>query len=236
MASRSSVFIVTGATGNLGAAILARLADHGASLVAVDRKQETLDAALAGLANRDRHHAHRVADLTDPVSCDEVIAATIARHGRIDGVVHTVGGFAAAPLAQSDGALFESMFRLNVVTTVNLLRAAIAPMRAARHGSLVAIGAGAALKAPGGLAAYAAAKAGVLRLVESFAEELKSERVRVNAILPSIIDTPQNRAAMPDADHASWVPPAKIAETIAFLLGDQASEITGAAIPIVGRV
>jgi NAD(P)-dependent dehydrogenase (short-subunit alcohol dehydrogenase family) len=127
------------------------------------------------------------------------------------------------------------MFRLNLLTTANVFGAAIARMRTAGQGSLVAIGAMAALRSPAGLAAYAASKSGVLRLVESYAEELKAEGIRVNAVLPGIIDTPQNRAAMPGADTTTWVQPAQLAEAIAFLLSGAASGITGTLLPVTGR-
>lgn len=152
------------------------------------------------------------------------------------GIAHTVGGFASAAAAEGGPDLWEQMYRLNVLTTLNIFRAALPPMCAAGRGSLLAIGAGAAVKAPSGLGAYAGAKSAVHRLVESFADELKADRIRVNAILPSIIDTPQNRAAMPDADHTAWVRPREIADAIAFLLAEDASGVTGAFIPVSGRV
>ncbi|WP_419897548.1 SDR family oxidoreductase [Roseomonas sp. USHLN139] len=154
----------------------------------------------------------------------------------LNGIAHTVGGFASAAAAEGGPDLWEQMYRLNVLTTLNIFRAALPPMCAAGRGSLLAIGAGAAVKAPSGLGAYAGAKSAVHRLVESFADELKADRIRVNAILPSIIDTPQNRAAMPDADHTAWVRPREIADAIAFLLAEDASGVTGAFIPVSGRV
>jgi NAD(P)-dependent dehydrogenase (short-subunit alcohol dehydrogenase family) len=234
MTSPSSVVIVTGASGNLGRAVLADLARRPVRIVAIDRERSGVEEALAGAG--EGHAVHAGVDLTDAAAVQAVIDATLKAFGRIDGVVHTVGGFAYAPIADSDAALFERMFRLNVLTTVNVVRAALAPMQAAGRGSIVAVAAGAALKAPAGLAAYAAAKAGVLRLVESFAEEAKSHSVRVNAVLPSIIDTPQNRADMPKADPDRWVKPEKLASVIGFLLSDEASAITGAAVPVPGRV
>lgn len=229
-----SVVMVTGASGHLGRAVLGELAQRPVRIVAVDREHAALEAALSGAG--EGHALHAGVDLTDAGAVATVIEDTLKAYGRIDGVVHTVGGFAYASLADSDAALFERMFRLNVVTTVNVVRAAMAPMRAARRGSIVAVAAGAAVKAPAGLAAYAAAKAGVLRLMESFADEAKADAVRINCVLPSIIDTPQNRADMPDADPARWVRPEKLASVIGFLLSDAASDVTGAAISVPGRV
>ena len=232
---KDAVIVVTGAAGNLGRAVLSRLAEGGAALVAVDRETGPVDAALAAVSGSG-HLPLAGVDLTSPEACDAMIRATLDRFGRIDGIVHTVGGFAMGSIVETGAAQFESMFRLNAVTTVNVFRAAAAPMRAMGRGSMVALGAGPGLKAPAGLAAYAASKAAVHRIVESFADELKAEGVRVNAILPSIIDTPQNRASMPDAAHATWVSPANIAETIAFLLSDGGRDITGALLTMTGRV
>lgn len=183
---------------------------------------------------------------TDPRNgTEEIIMSSVAKAWPVSdaavgaytyGIAHTVGGFASAAAAEGGPDLWEQMYRLNVLTTLNIFRAALPSMRAAGRGSLVAIGAGAAVKAPSGLGAYAGAKSAVHRLVESFADELKADRIRVNAILPSIIDTPQNRAAMPDADHTAWVRPREIADAIAFLLAEDASGVTGAFIPVSGRV
>lgn len=236
MSDKSSIVIVTGAAGNVGRALLATLAGRGTRLVAVDHHAAALAELLAPFGGGDRHLVLPGLDLLDPAACDEAVRATLARFGRIDGVAHTVGGFAAASAVESGPDLWDKMYRLNVLTTLNIFRAALAPMKAAGCGSLVAIGAGAAIKAPSGLSAYAGAKSAVHRLIESFADELKGDGVRVNAILPSIIDTPQNREAMPEADHAKWVTPKEIAEAIAFLLAEDASGVTGAFIPVSGRV
>ncbi len=210
--TETQVVIVTGAGGNLGRALCGLLAQRGWQVVAVGR-----DAA---------------ADLADPAQAEAVVAQAGAR---IDALAHTVGGFAMAKLAESGPALWERMLRANLLSTANVFRAVWPRMQAAGRGSLVAVSAGAALRTGAGIAAYGAAKAGVLRLVESAAEEGKAIGIRANAVLPSIIDTPQNRAAMPGADTSKWVTPLQVAEVIAFLLSEAASGITGAAIPVSGR-
>ncbi|MGG5822545.1 SDR family NAD(P)-dependent oxidoreductase [Falsiroseomonas sp. HW251] len=230
-----AVALVTGAAGNLGRAVSAILAARGTAVIALDRVAAPLEAMLAGLPEPGRHVALPGLDLGETADCDRAAAEAIARFGRLDGVVHTVGGFDAAPIEAGDAALFERMFRLNLLTTANLFRAAIAVMRPRGRGSLVATGAMAALRAPAGLAAYSASKAGVLRLVEAYAEELKPTGLRVNALLPGTLDTPQNRAAMPGADTSGWVAPSQIAEAAAFLLSDAASGITGALLPVTAR-
>jgi NAD(P)-dependent dehydrogenase (short-subunit alcohol dehydrogenase family) len=235
MEGTQRAILVTGAAGNLGRAVAAALAARGHAVLALDRAEEALRALVAGLPDPARHQVLPGFDLLDPKACEAAVAQAVARHGRLDAVVHTVGGFEMAPIEDGGPDLFERMFRLNLLTTANLFRAAIAAMRPAGRGSLLAIGATAALKAPSGLAAYSASKAGVLRLVEAYAEELKPSGLRVNAILPGTIDTPQNRAAMPGADTARWVAPAQLAEVAAFLVSDAASGVTGALLPVTAR-
>ncbi len=225
---RGKTIMLTGAAGNLGRAVIARLLADGAVVVALDRPGPGL-AALTGVRTM------AVSDLADEAVCSAAVSAVLAAHGRLDGVVHTVGGFAWAGLAESPAALWEAQFRMNVITTLNVLRAAAMHMRVAGHGSIVAVGAGAAQRAPAGMSAYAAAKSAVHRMVESFADELKGENVRVNAVLPGTMDTAQNRADMPDADASKWARTSEVADTIAFLLSDAASGITGALLPVPGR-
>lgn len=218
---------ITGAAGNLGRSIVATLAAQGATIAALDRPGPALDA-LAGVTSLP------VADLADEAQCAAAFAPFLAA-GPLDGVAHTVGGFAWAGIADSPASLWEQQFRLNVLTTLAVTRTALAAMRAQGRGSIVIVGAGAAQRAPAFMSAYAAAKSAVHRLVESVADEVKSEGIRVNAVLPGTMDTPQNRKDMPDANPALWTKTSEVAETIAFLLSDAASGITGALIPVPGR-
>jgi NAD(P)-dependent dehydrogenase (short-subunit alcohol dehydrogenase family) len=225
------VFVVTGAAGNVGAALTALLTARGHRVAAIDRSHEGLTArhGESGAALK-----LAVTDLSDPAATRAAVAEVAAKLGRIDGVAATVGGFATGSVAESGPALWEQMLRINLLTVLNTFAAALPHLRSAGGGSLVAIAAGAALRAPGGMAAYAASKSAVLRLVESLAEEAKGDRIRVNAVLPGTIDTPQNRAAMPNADPRHWVTPTQVAEVLAFLLSDAASGITGAALGVPG--
>jgi NAD(P)-dependent dehydrogenase (short-subunit alcohol dehydrogenase family) len=230
-----NVALVTGAAGNLGREVAAALAARGMHIAALDRVAGPLEAVVAGLPDPDQHLVLAGVDLMDPAACEAALAQVVARYGRIDAVAHTVGGFAMAPIAAGGPDLWAQMFRLNLMTTANVFGAAIARMRPAGRGSLVAIGAMAALQAPAELGAYSASKSGVLRLVEAYAAELRPTGLRVNAVLPGTLDTPQNRAAMPDADPAAWVQPARLAQAIAFLLSDDAAAVTGALLPVTGQ-
>jgi NAD(P)-dependent dehydrogenase (short-subunit alcohol dehydrogenase family) len=229
------IVIVTGATGNVGAALMSVLAAGGARLVAVDRDESRVRQHFAELPGSGGHRAVQVGDLAAPGAFDIVVAQAIGAFGRIDCLATTVGAFEMASIESGTADLWERMLQLNLFTALNAIRAVIPSMRAARVGSIVAIGAGAALKAPAQLAAYAASKSALLKLVESTADELKGDGIRVNAVLPGTIDTPVNRKAMPDADHARWVTPTEVATLIAFLLSDLASGVTGAFVPAPGR-
>ena len=223
----NKTFIVTGAAGNVGSALAHLLASRGARVAAVDSLQAPLEAIVATLDNSASHLALPGVDLTDPDACARLIERVTAAFGRIDGVGTTVGGFAMAPLAEAGPEQWDLMFDLNVRTTWNIYRAAVPPIRAAGGGSLVGIGSAAGLRGSGQMAAYSATKSAVMRLTESLADELRDDRIRVNAVLPTTIDTPQNRAAMPGADTSRWVKPAEVAEAMAFLLSDSASAVSG---------
>lgn len=235
MTFTDKVVIVTGAAGNVGGAVIRLLAERGAHVVALDAVHEQLEQAVAALPGPGRHLALPGVDLADQEACIRAAARAAEARGRIDGAVSTVGGFAMGALADSEPDLWDRMLTINLRTLVNVYRAVVPPMQRAGKGSLVGIGATAALRAPAGLAAYAASKSGVLRLTESLADELKGAGVRVNAVLPGTIDTPQNREAMPDADPSLWVKASEVAEAILFLLSDAASGVTGALLPVGGR-
>jgi NAD(P)-dependent dehydrogenase (short-subunit alcohol dehydrogenase family) len=229
------VVIVTGAGGNLGAAVVELLAARGSRLVAMDRTAPALERVLGDVPSPERHLPVPGVDLGDPAACAALVEQALARFGRIDGLVHTVGTFAMADIDLADPAHWQHLFAANLLTALNMCRAVVPAMRRAGHGGIVTIGAAGAARAGKGMAAYAAAKSAVLRLTESLADELKAQGVRANCVLPGTIDTPQNRAAMPKADTSRWVTPAEVAEVIAFLLSDAGAGVNGAAVPVAGR-
>ncbi len=220
------VIVVTGAAGNVGSALAAHLAANGARIAAVDTHAERLAAVVAGLPGAG-HMALSSFDLMNADASLALVAQVVATAGRLDGVGTTVGGFAMAKLADAGLDQWDQMFALNVKTTWNIYRAAVPAIRAVGGGALVGIGSAAGLRGSGEMAAYAATKSAVMRLTESLADELRNDNIRVNAVLPTTIDTPQNRADMPDADSSRWVKPAAIAEVMGFLLSEGSRAVSG---------
>ncbi len=214
--------VVTGALGALGAIVADALEAAGAKVARLDHAKVATprDLVFDGL------------DLTDEAATTAAMATIVERCGGIDGLVNIAGGFAWHTLAEAPAKLWDDMFRINLVTAVTASRAALGALSSSGSGSIVNIGAGAAAKAAAGMGPYAASKAGVAKLTESLAEELAGAGVRVNALLPSTIDTPANRREMPEADFSTWVQPQDIAKVIVFLLSDESAAITGASIPV----
>ncbi|WP_028203603.1 SDR family NAD(P)-dependent oxidoreductase [Paraburkholderia nodosa] len=228
------VVAVTGGFGSLGLASAQLLAERGARVALIGRgaapETAALPAALAGALCMGG------IDLVDANAAQTAFGALHGKLGGLDAVVNVAGAFRWETIDDGDARTWDLMFDLNVKTALNASKAALPYLVQSGAGRVVNIGAGAGLKAGLGMGAYSASKAGVARLTEALAEELKDKGVTVNAILPSIIDTPPNRADMPDADFTRWVQPREIATVIAFLLGADAQAITGALIPVNGRV
>ncbi len=219
--------VVTGAFGTLGAAVVQAALSAGAQVAAIDRV--SVPATLAAA------HGFGGVDLADAKEAKRAIDAAAEALGGVDALVNIAGAFRWETLANGDLDTWDLLYRINLRTVVAASMAALQHLPDGR-GRIVNIGANSALKAGAGVGAYTASKAGVMRLTESLAEELKPRGITVNALLPSIIDTPPNRADMPDADFDRWVKPEQLAEVIVFLLSDAASAITGALIPVTGRV
>jgi len=215
--------IVTGGFGALGRAVASELAARGHAVAAVDMAPAPVECdaaiALGGV------------DLGDEVAVAAAYASIAGKLGGIDALVNIAGGFVWEPVDGGTLDSWERMFRTNLRTAVASTGAAL-PHLLQYGGAIVNIGANAATQPGTGMAPYAASKSGVRALTESLAEELRGRGVRVNAVLPTIIDTPTNRTDMPDADTSAWVRPAAVARVIAFLISDQAGAITGASIPL----
>ena len=224
------VLVVTGSDGDLGRAVAATLNGYGAKLALIDYSRTPPKLPSAGALH------YGGIDLTVEAEARSTMQAVVKEKGRIDGLINIAGGFRWEKIGEGAFDSWEAMFKINLRTAVVACQAALPYLVQAGDGRIVNIGAMAAAKATTGMGAYAASKAGVARLTEALADELKDQHVTVNAILPSILDTPKNRLDMPQADFSRWVKPAEAAEVIAFLVSDAARAITGALIPVVGRV
>lgn len=220
----AKLVVVTGAAGVLGHAVCAELKAKGYAVAGID---------LAPFDGADLSLALPGVDLTDADSVAKAFAR-VAATGPLHGLANVAGGFRWETVVDGDVESWDYLYRINVRTALNAVRAALPLLGGG--GAIVNIGAAGAIKAGMGMGAYAASKSGVIKLTESLAEELKDKGVRVNAVLPSILDTLVNRADMPDAEFDRWVKPEALAKVIEFLLSDAASPITGASLPVTGRV
>jgi NAD(P)-dependent dehydrogenase (short-subunit alcohol dehydrogenase family) len=227
--------LVAGGTGGLGGAVSLAFLEEGAKVVVTYREQKEFDVlkSEAG-ANGLAIDGHCV-DVTDETAVRQLLVKVLAEHGHLDALVNTVGGYVGGVnLWELETKVFDQMLALNLRSGYALSRAAIPAMLKQKHGAIVNVAAKAALDHGAGASAYAASKAGALALMDSLAAEVKGSGVRVNSILPSIIDTEVNRKAMPNADFSKWPKPRDIARVILFLCSDEARVIHGAAIPVYG--
>ena len=222
------IVVITGASGALGQVVLERAVKSGATIAAIDHSAKT------PASTPDRLQIGGV-DLSDAAQADAAIAAVVKQFGKIDVLINIAGAFTFENIADGNNKSWEMMHRLNLLTALNASRAAIPYLTSSKAGRIINIGAMGALQAGSGTGPYAASKAGVHRLTESLAAELKG-KITVNAVLPSTIDTPANRRDMSDADFSKWVTPDELASVILFLASDAASAVTGALLPVSGRV
>ena len=229
MSLAGKTIAVTGAFGFLGTAVVKALLDRGANVAAIDLADAPRDPKALGTAS-----LHGGVDLGDGEAARAAFEAIARAHGGLHGLVNVAGGFAWEKIEGGTLETWDAMFRMNLRSAVAACMAALPHLP--DGGRIVNIGATAGHRAELGKGAYSASKAGVARLTESLAEELKDRGITVNAVLPSTLDTPANRADMPEADASRWVQPAQLAAAVVFLLSDDASAITGALLPVVGRV
>lgn len=230
------VVVITGAAGNVGVAAGKSFAASGAKLALVDRSPGRLPELFPGLANAPEYFVASPTDVTDAESVSATIKEIYDRFGRIDILVNTAGGYrAGTPLHETPLGDWDFMLNLNARSVFVTCREVIPHLLKHGKGRIINIASRAALNGDAYHAAYSVSKTAVVRLTESMAGELKDAGINVNCIMPGMIDTPQNRAAIPDADFNKWVSPEAIADVILFLASDGARAINGAAVPVYGR-
>ena len=223
--------LITGATGAVGGAVVEAMLEAGWHVVA------TWVAPVERERMSEREGLELVqADLLHESEVNDAVTRAAFGPGGLRAVVNLVGGYAAgAPLHETALEDFEKLFRLNLRPTFLVTRAAVPFMLDKGSGSIVCVSARAAVQPFGGAVGYISSKAAVLAFAQAVAADYRDQGVRCNAVLPSVVDTPANRAAQPDADHSRWVAPAEIADVIAFLCSDRSAPVSGAAIPVYGR-
>jgi NAD(P)-dependent dehydrogenase (short-subunit alcohol dehydrogenase family) len=214
--------LITGATGGLGSAVVQQFLSGGHTVIGVARSWKSVAARITTLT----------ADLTNPEDCTRVAAEA----GHLDAAVHVMGGFAGgSPVHETSIAEWDQMMNLNLRSAFLLFRSVSPGMLERGHGRLIAIASRAALEPAANLSAYAVSKAGLVHLMRTLALELKGTGVTSNVLLPSTIDTPENRRSMPSADHTKWVSPESIAKVVVWLASEDAADVNGSALPVYGE-
>lgn len=230
------IILVAGGTGGLGRAVSLAFLQEGAKVRVTYRKEEEYNTLKSAAGKHEVRLSGSIADVTDEAATAALVEKIISEHGKIDALVNTVGGYAGGTkLWEMDTKIFDAMLSLNLRSGYSLARAVLPTMLEQRHGVIVNIAAKAAMDHGAGAGAYAASKAAAVALMDSLAGDTQGTHVRVNSILPSIIDTDANRQAMPNANFAAWPKPEDIARVILFLCSDEAKVIHGASIPVYGN-
>jgi NAD(P)-dependent dehydrogenase (short-subunit alcohol dehydrogenase family) len=229
------VVVVAGGTGGLGNAVSRVFLEEGATVVVTYRKEEEFVALKQIVAGKAETLEGDVVDVTDERAASEFVGGVLSRHGRVDVLVNTVGGYTGGvKLWELETKVFDAMLSLNLRSGYALARAVLPAMLKQKQGAIVNVAAKAAFDHGAGASAYAASKAAAVAMMDSLAGDLKGSGVRVNSVLPSIIDTAMNRQAMPNADFSAWPKPEAIAQVILFLCSDHAAVVHGAAVPVYG--
>jgi NAD(P)-dependent dehydrogenase (short-subunit alcohol dehydrogenase family) len=238
MQLQDKVVIVTGATGQLGIPVTERILTEGANVVIAYREEAGLERLLDRIA--DTHEGQFLplkANLALDGDVADLVQLTAAAYGRVDALVHLAGGWAGGkPVHEMEEADWDRMMDMNLKSAFLCAKHVIPTMLEQKHGRVVFISSKGALDAPAGSSAYNVSKAGINTLVETLRKELRGTGVTANAVMPSTIDTPQNRAAMPKADPAKWVTPEDIAQVLIYLISDASAPVNGAIVPVFGGV
>jgi len=231
----AKVAIVTGAAGNLGGAVARAFASQGARLALVDLDPQAIERTRQGLPAGCESAAFPT-DLMDAQAVEAMASAVAAHYGRVDVLANIAGGFTMGPpVHETPDKDWELMLNLNARTVFYCCRAVVPRMLTSGGGRIVNVSARAATRGVGHMGPYCTSKAAVITLTEALADELKEQGINVNCVLPGTLDTPQNRAAMPDQDPSRWVPLEALADVILFLASDAARAVSGAAVPVYGR-
>jgi len=227
------VAVITGAPGGLGLAVVKKFRENDARICAVSGHEKEIRSAFGA----DSESFLGVeADVTSESAVRKAMDLTVAKFGRIDILIHLVGGFGMSSVEETPLEEIDKMYKINFLSCFLCCKHALPGMKKNNWGRIITIGAKGALSGAGGMAAYTASKAAVLNLTQALAEEGKKSFITANCLLPSIIDTPANRSSMPGSDFSSWVAPETLAATMLFLCSEEGRNTTGAAIPVFGRV
>jgi NAD(P)-dependent dehydrogenase (short-subunit alcohol dehydrogenase family) len=229
------VVVVSGAAGNLGGVASHAFVSAGAKMGLLDRRPGRLQEVCGHLADDPNHLLIGTVDMTDPDSVEDSIQQVIDKHGRVDVLVNTIGGFRGGiPIHETSPESWDFMFDLNARSVFLSCRAVVPHMLKQGSGKIVNIGARPGVRGAANSGAYSGAKSAVIRLTETLSEELKDQGINVNCVLPGHVDTPENRNQEPEADFSRWVAPSAVADVILFLASDEADAIHGSAIPAYG--
>ncbi|MGD0444559.1 MAG: SDR family NAD(P)-dependent oxidoreductase [Edaphobacter sp.] len=230
------IVVVAGGTGGLGSAVSRAFLEEGAKVIVPYWKEDEFLALKRDAGAKAESLEGAAVDVTDERAASEFVGGILSRHGRVDALVNTVGGYAGGvKLWELETKVFDAMLSLNLRSGYALARAVVPGMLQQKHGAIVNVAAKAALDHGAGASAYAASKAAAVAMIDSLAGDLKGTGVRANSVLPSIIDTAANREAMPNANFATWPKPEEIARVILFLCSDHAGVVQGASVPVYGN-
>jgi len=236
MTLKSKVALVAGGTGGLGRAVSLALLEEGSKVFVTHRRGQDFQALTKMAGENASRLVGQNVDVTDETTVQQFVQGVVAEHGRIDFLVNAVGAYVGGvKLWELDTKVFDQMLALNLRSGFMLSRAVVPVMLKQGSGAIINVAAKAALDHSAGAAAYAASKAAAVAMMDSLAADVKGSGVRVNSILPSIIDTEVNRKAIPGADFSKWPKPEEIARVILFLCSDDARVVHGAAIPVYGE-